>query len=213
LLSGQPRSIQPSGIMGTLARRCYMRVAYCRCRLQLTPLATSLKTTPIMVNENPSAEMKKRPPRSFQPGRAAAICGVIVALTSLTGALFPAGDWYGGLSKPPGTPPDFAFPLVWTALYIGMAMAAWRIWRRCGLGRELGLFVLQLLFNALWMPVAFGWHSLGLALIVAVALWVTLAATLRAFWQADRIAGLLLFPYAVWVSYVLYLNVGLLGLN
>lgn len=169
------------------------------------------KTT--MANEATKEHVEHQPPRSFQPGRAAAICGTVVALAALTGALFPAGDWYSGLSKPPGTPPDFVFPLVWTALYIGMAIAAWRVWRRRGLGREIGLFVLQLICNALWMPVAFGWQSLGIALIVAVALWVALAATLRAFWQANRIAGLLLVPYLLWVSYVIYLNVGLLGLN
>lgn len=152
-------------------------------------------------------------PRSFSPGRAASICGIVVALASLTGALFPAGSWYAGLDKPPGTPPDHVFPIVWTALYIGMAIAAWRVWRRRGIGRELGLFVLQLALNAAWMPAAFGAHRLGLALLVAIALWVVIGATIRGFWRADRLAALLLTPYFAWMAYVVYLNAALLGLN
>lgn len=152
-------------------------------------------------------------PESFNGVRAALVCGVVVALASLTGALFPPGIWYENLVRPAGTPPDAAFPIAWTLLYIAMAIAAWRVWRARGLGAELGLFVLQLVLNALWMPAAFGAHALGWALLVIVALWVALAATLATFWRADRLAGLLLLPYLVWVSYAVYLNAGLLWLN
>lgn len=150
---------------------------------------------------------------SFNPTRSALVCGVVVALVSLTGALFPPGAWYAGLDQPAGTPPDAAFPIAWTLLYIAMAIAAWRVWRARGLRREIGLFVVQLALNALWMPVAFGAQALGWALLVIVALWLTLAATLAAFWRADRLAGLLLVPYLAWVSYAVYLNAGLLWLN
>lgn len=150
---------------------------------------------------------------NFRPTLAAAVCGIAVALVSLTGAVFPPGLWYQSLSQPAGTPPDVAFPIAWTLLYIAMAVAAWRAWRARGIGRELGLFVLQLALNALWMPAAFGAHRLGLALLLIVALWLALAATLGAFWRADRIAGLLLVPYLIWVSYAVYLNAGLFWLN
>ncbi len=149
----------------------------------------------------------------FKPVAAAAVCGIVVALTSLSGAIFAPGAWYESLDQPAGTPPDIAFPIVWTLLYIGMAIAAWRVWRARGIGRELGLFVLQLALNALWMPVAFGAHWLGAALVVILALWLALVATLHAFWRADKLAGLLLVPYLAWVSYAAYLNAGLLLLN
>jgi len=149
----------------------------------------------------------------FNPIRAAVVCGVAVALASLTGALFPPGVWYAGLTQPPGTPPDIAFPIAWTLIYIGMAVAAWRVWRASGVGPALGLFVLQLVLNALWMPVAFGAQALGWALLVLVALWVTVAAALVLFWHRDRIAGLLLVPYLAWISYAAYLNAGLVWLN
>lgn len=150
---------------------------------------------------------------SFKPVLAAAVCGIAVALVSLTGAVFPPGVWYSQLAQPAGTPPDIAFPIVWTLLYIAMAIAAWRVWRARGIGGELGLFMLQLALNALWMPVAFGVHALGWSLLVIIALWLALLATLAGFWRADRLAGLLLVPYIVWISYAVYLNAGLLWLN
>lgn len=151
--------------------------------------------------------------RNFNPTRAAAVCGILVALTSLSGALAPPGPWYAALHQPPGTPPDAAFPIVWTLLYIAMAIAAWRVWRARGLGRELGLFVLQLALNALWMPAAFTAHALGWALLVIILLWLAIAATTAAFWRADGLAGLLFGLYLVWASYALYLNAGLAWLN
>lgn len=149
----------------------------------------------------------------FHPARAALICGIAVALAALTGAFFSPGAWYAQLNQPVGTPPDIAFPIAWTLLYIAMAIAAWRVWRAVGVGGALVLFFAQLVLNALWMPIAFGAHALAWALLLIVALWITLAATLAAFWRADRIAGLLLAPYLVWVSYAVYLNAGLLTLN
>lgn len=149
----------------------------------------------------------------FNATRAALVCGVAVALVSITGAVFPPGAWYAQLDQPAGTPPDVAFPVAWTLLYIGMAIAAWRVWRAVGVGRALALFAAQLVCNALWMPVAFGAQALGFALAVIVLLWLLLAATLVEFWRADRLAGLLLVPYLAWVSYAVYLNAGLLFLN
>lgn len=157
--------------------------------------------------------MPQESPRAFHPTFAAAVCGILVALVSLSGALSRPGDWYAALTRPAGTPPDAAFPIAWTLLYIAMAVAAWRVWRARGIGRELGLFVLQLALNGLWMPVAFGAHALGWALLVIAALWVTLGFTTAAFWRADRLAGLLFVPYLAWVGYALYLNAGLVWLN
>lgn len=149
----------------------------------------------------------------FRPVRAAAICGIAVALASLGGALAPPGTWYSALRHPPGTPPDAVFPVAWTLLYIAMAVAAWRVWRARGPGRELGLFALQLGLNAAWMPVAFGMHALGWSLLLIALVWISVGATTITFWRADRLAGLLMAPYLAWLTYAAYLNAGLAWLN
>ncbi|MEZ0212836.1 MAG: TspO/MBR family protein [Xanthobacteraceae bacterium] len=125
--------------------------------------------------------------------------------------------WYAGLAKPSFTPPDAAFPLVWTLLYIAMAITLWRLWDRFEPSptrtRALRAFGVQLALNALWSPVFFGLEAIGWALAVILALWVAIAATIAATWPLDRLGAVLLAPYLVWVSYATALNLAILTMN
>ncbi|HSI39335.1 MAG TPA: TspO/MBR family protein [Xanthobacteraceae bacterium] len=125
--------------------------------------------------------------------------------------------WYAGLAKPSFTPPDAAFPLVWTLLYIAMAITLWRLWDRLepspARTRALRAFAVQLALNALWSPVFFGLEAIGWALAVILALWVAIAATIAATWPLDRLGAVLLAPYLVWVSYATALNLAILTMN
>ena len=54
-------------------------------------------------------------------------------LAGVLGSLLtrPAIDsWYRGLTKPPLTPPDATFGIVWPILYVLMGLVAWLVWRR-----------------------------------------------------------------------------------
>jgi tryptophan-rich sensory protein len=75
------------------------------------------------------------------------------------------------------------------------------------------LFVVQLALNAMWSPVFFGLEAPKPGLVVIVALLVSLAATLAAFWRIDRVAGLLLLPYLAWIGYATALNAAIVALN
>lgn len=44
--------------------------------------------------------------------------------SSTTPTKGPDGSWYRNLIRPAGTPPNAAFPIVWTALYAGMGWAS-----------------------------------------------------------------------------------------
>jgi tryptophan-rich sensory protein len=115
------------------------------------------------------------------------------------------------------TPPNGVFGPVWTILYIGMAVAAWRVWR-CGdvLGdhrRALTLWGWQLAVNALWAPLFFGLHRPAIAIGVILVLDGLVAATILAFRRIDRIAGLLLMPYLAWSLFASYLTLGFWWLN
>lgn len=128
-----------------------------------------------------------------------------------TGAMFSPGDWYERLDKPSWTPPNWLFPLAWTALYIGIAYAAMRVataesaaFRDVTLG--LALWATQIAFNTLWSPVFFGLRRLGSALVVIVFLWSAVAATMLAFFAVDTIAGWIFVPYLLWCSYAGALN-------
>jgi len=63
------------------------------------------------------------------------------------------GNWYVTLAKPSWNPPNWVFGPVWSALYLGMAVAAWLVWRQKGLSGARGplaLFSVQLALNTLW---------------------------------------------------------------
>lgn len=130
-----------------------------------------------------------------------------------TGALFEPGAWYKSLNKPSWTPPNWLFPVVWTVLYIAMAVAAARIAVVDGAQIAMAFFTLQLVLNTLWTPVFFGLRRLRGGMVVISALWLAVAATTVAFWQIDTIAGVLLAPYLLWVTIASALNFSVWRLN
>ncbi len=121
--------------------------------------------------------------------------------------------WYLTLAYPPGTPPGWVFPVVWTTLYVMIGTAGWRIWRRVGTARVMRVWGWQLAFATAWSPAFFWLHSPLAGLAVIVPLWLSIAWTIRAFAPLDRIAVWLLGPYLAWVSYATYLNAGFWWLN
>lgn len=139
-----------------------------------------------------------------------------LAATIGAAASIQAGSFYAELIRPDWAPPSSVFGPVWTVLYAMMAIAAWLVWRVGGFGTAriaLALFCLQLVLNALWSWLFFGWHLGALALADILGLWVLLAATLVAFWRISRLAGALLVPYLLWVSFACALNHAVWQLN
>ena len=126
------------------------------------------------------------------------------------------GEWYASLSKPSWNPPNAIFGPVWTLLYALMAVSAWLVWRRAGFGgagAALGLFVFQLVLNALWSYLFFGLHRPDIAFFEIVVLWVAILAVVLLFWRVDRTAGALMLPYLTWVGFASFLNFTLWRMN
>lgn len=133
-----------------------------------------------------------------------------------TGFLVSTDGWYASIVKPSWNPPSWVFGPVWTLLYCMMATAAWLVWQRGGWHvqkRALGLYLVQWALNALWTPLFFGLHRPGLAFVEIMALYVAVLATLVAFWQVRRVAGLLLVPYILWMTLATALNFTIWQLN
>ena len=136
-------------------------------------------------------------------------CGAAAA----TGAMFNPGDWYDSLSKPRWTPPNWVFPVTWTVLYIFMAASAARVAVLPNTGQAMALWAVQIAFNTLWTPVFFGLRRLRAAMVVMVGLWLSVAATMVAFFMADTWAGLMFAPYLLWVTIAGALNFSVLQRN
>lgn len=138
--------------------------------------------------------------------------------TSAVGALasIQARSFYGQLVQPAWAPPGWVFGPVWTVLYALMAIAAWLIWRSGGINGNraaLALFVIQLVFNALWSWLFFAWHLGALALADVLLLWALIAVTIVLFWRKSPYAGILLIPYLLWVTFAAALNYAVWQLN
>jgi benzodiazapine receptor len=131
-------------------------------------------------------------------------------------ASIQAGSFYGQIVRPDWAPPPEVFGPVWTVLYALMGVAAWLVWRIGGSRHSraaLALFVAQLVLNSLWSWLFFGWHLGALAFADIMLLWALIVATLLAFWRLRPLAGALLVPYLLWVSFAAALNYSLWQLN
>ena len=138
------------------------------------------------------------------------------AATASVGVLVRPGAWYRTIVKPEWTPPDALFGPVWTVLYVCMAIAAWRVWNKGGFGAARGaltLYLAQLALNAAWSFLFFGLHRPGWAAVEIVILLAAILGTIRAFARHDRIAAVLLVPYALWVGFAAALTFAIWRLN
>lgn len=140
----------------------------------------------------------------------------IVALVAASGALFPPGEWYDTLAKPPWTPPDWLFAPAWTLLYVLIAIAGARAWLRVPPAQRRKVFTpyfIQLFLNAGWSALFFGLHLPVVALVELVLILAAIGMTMNRFLPHDRSAGLLLLPYLAWVAFAGSLNGAIAWLN
>lgn len=155
--------------------------------------------------------------RNKQIGGFVAWLGVSIIAAAIGGAAsVGAGSFYTQLVRPEWAPPPGLFGPVWTALYTLMGIAAWIIWRVGGFQAArtaLALFLVQLAVNALWSWLFFGWQLGAAAFANIILLWVLIIATLLFFWRIRPLAGLLLIPYLLWVSFAAALNYAIWQLN
>jgi len=115
-----------------------------------------------------------------------------------------APAFYAQLAKPEWAPPPGVFGPVWFTLYTLMGIAAWLVWRERSnshVKAALGVYVIQLIANALWSWLFFAWHLGAAALIEVVLLATLVASTLLLFLRIRPLAGALLVPYLLWVFF------------
>lgn len=143
-----------------------------------------------------------------RPGQALGLAAWILVsfAAAAVGGAASAGSasFYAQVERPAWAPPSSVFGPVWTVLYLLQGVAAWLVWRERGLRGArgaLGLFVAQLAANALWTWLFFAWRRGALAFGEILLLWVLIVATIVAFWRVRALAGALLLPYLLWVSF------------
>lgn len=158
-------------------------------------------------------------PPTKRDGRWLALAGFLLAsfaaaavATALQGSDIQ-GFYVDELTTPSWAPPPWLFGPVWSVLYVLIAVAAWRVWERAGWVRALTLWAVQLGFNAAWTPAFFNLRQASLALAIIVVLLGLIGATMLAMRPHDRVAVVLMAPYAAWVAFATALTAAIWVLN
>lgn len=144
----------------------------------------------------------------------------ICQLAGIIGSIFTASSvksWYRTLNKPLFTPPSCLITFVWTILFVLMGLSLFFIWKKFPEDKRtkkgLFIFILQLVFNILWSALFFGLKSSLLGFVDIIILWVLILITILNFFRISKLAGLLLIPYILWVSFAGILNFAIWILN
>jgi len=161
----------------------------------------------------------------MKSGKARDIVKLVISLVAcqcagLVGSIFtsPAiSTWYAALGKPLFSPPNWLFAPAWGTLYLLMGVAAFLIWRQ-GFSKEgvksaMVIFLVQLVINALWSVAFFGLKSPIAGVVVIVILWIAILVNILKFFRLSAVAGSLLIPYILWVSFATALNIAIWMLN
>lgn len=138
--------------------------------------------------------------------------GILGALFTTTGV----GSWYQGLVKPSWNPPNWIFGPVWTTLYTLMGIAAFLVWKTpASLIRTqaLYLYAAQLILNIIWSFAFFGLESPNMGVYIILPLLILIVLTTMRFFALSKVAGGLMIPYILWVSFAAWLNVTIMRLN
>lgn len=145
------------------------------------------------------------------------IGALIISLIISVGGGFIAGIFnknsilmYSNLQKPVFSPPAIVFPIVWTILYILMGIAAYRVYmviKETNTSKiPLVFYGIQLILNFLWPFLFFNFRLYGLAFVELVVLFIFIILTTIAFFKRDKVAGMLMIPYAAWAAFAGVLN-------
>ncbi len=147
---------------------------------------------------------------------------VAVFLTAWAGSALTTAslqDWYLQINKPAWTPPGLYIGLVWTVLFVLLAIAGILVWKKMprpapsGAGaRGRGftmfavIFFVNLGLNALWSYLFFSAHLLPAAFFEALVLGLSVLLLIILSWKSVRAAAWMLVPYCVWVFFAAYLT-------
>ncbi len=147
----------------------------------------------------------------------AVLAGWIVGTLALglIGGWIGGTDQYQSLVKPPLAPPGWVFPVVWSILYVLMAVGIWLVTKtgQPDAWKAVQIYVYQLLVNVLWPLLFFRLEWRLFAFFWLLLLLVLVSLTFATFRRFSRPAAYLLIPYMVWIVFAGYLNLAIYALN
>ena len=149
------------------------------------------------------------------------VVALIIPLgTGILSAILTRGNMnlYEQVKTPPLSPPPILFPIVWTALYALMGVSSGLVYRdlaRDGKNGRQGLlfYGLSLIFNFFWSIFFFNMRAYLFSFVWLLCLLALIVLTILRYRKVSAPAAYLQIPYALWVAFAGYLNIGIWLLN
>ncbi|SDG35364.1 TspO/MBR family protein [Roseospirillum parvum] len=147
----------------------------------------------------------------------AALAFILVNFVAASSAaIYKPDSWYENLRKPRWNPPNKVFPIAWAFFYSLLALGGWLAWQGAEGGEAtmpLMIYGVHMALNARWSYFFFGMKRIDLSLMEATLMWLSILATILAFFPVDPVAAWVLVPYLGWVTFATILNTAILLLN
>lgn len=110
---------------------------------------------------------------------------------------------YKSLVLPKLAPPGILFPIIWSILYVLMSISIIRVKDD---DKNIIIYYVQLVLNAIWPLIFFLFKNYLLALMELIVLFIVVIYMSYLYKNDDKISFYLLIPYIVWLSFAFYLN-------
>lgn len=121
---------------------------------------------------------------------------------------------YNDLIKPPLSPPGIVFPIVWTIIYLLIGISYTLLKEKGEVPKETQqLYYTQLIFNYLWTFIFFIFRLRLLSVLWIIILDVLVIIMTYQFYKQNKLSGILLIPYVLWLLFAMYLNISIYFLN
>jgi len=126
-------------------------------------------------------------------------------------------DWYKTIKLPDFTPSGSIIGTAWTIIFILTAISAIIVWNKAEHNSKfywiIILFLINGFLNIFWSYLFFYNHSIGLAVLEAGLLGLSVLILIILIKPINRLSSVLLYPYLIWVIFATYLTYAVWSLN
>lgn len=117
--------------------------------------------------------------------------------------------WYRSLRQPQFKPPDWLFPVAWTAIEAGLANCAYRLLRSAASPPRRSALMLwgwNVFLIGGWSRLFFKRHELAVSSLAAASLAFTSAAMVKQTAKVDKVAAASAVPLVAWATFATVLT-------
>lgn len=112
------------------------------------------------------------------------------------------------------SPPGIVFPIAWTIIYLLIGISYTLLKEKGKIAKETQqLYYTQLIFNYLWTFIFFVFRLRLLSVLWIIILDVLVIVMTYQFYKQNKLSGILLIPYVLWLLFATYLNISIYFLN